>query len=80
MTKNDIKLLCEHNENLRYWAVVLFAEIYELAHKNSECRDQEAFVAGQCRMKAEEFEWQVIQEQVRQAKEKAETKPDGEAG
>jgi len=37
MTKDEIKLLCEDNQQLQWWAMVLFAEISELVkhgHKN----------------------------------------------
>lgn len=70
MTKADVKLLCKHSEHLTYMVTVLFAELYEVAEKNSGCRLEDAFIAQQCRTKADEFEWHVIQEQLKQAKEK----------
>lgn len=71
MTKEEVKLLCEHDEKLRWWAMVLFAELSELAvsYTNKECGD-ETFASITLR-KIEEFPHLVIHNQIQRAKDAA---------
>lgn len=73
MTKNDVKLLCETDQQLQWWAMVLFAEISELmihGHKYGQAE-------WDCvQMKVEEFPKIVVQRALEKAKQESEPVPE----
>lgn len=78
MTKDEVKTLCEDDDKLQWWAMVLFAEIMEVAsvgasYENNEkaiARYVEKAIARYVRIKVEEFPRLVIQRQLEKVKEK----------
>ncbi len=67
MTKVEVKSLCEADDKLQWWAMVLFAEIAEVAE--SGYRDDDKVIAQYVRAKIAEFPRLVIQRQLEKAKE-----------
>lgn len=52
MTKAEIKTLCEADDTLQWWAMVMFAELCEVAHLET-CYD--SVLAHGVRARAKEF-------------------------
>ena len=71
MTKDQIKLLCETDEKLQWWAMVLFAEISELLMHGEK---DDAAVWRVVEMKVTEFPKIVVHHALEIAKEKASKK------
>lgn len=72
MTKADVKALCETDGQLQWWAMVLFAEISELAGTHSGYRDDDKLIASCVRSKVDEFPRLVIQRALEKAKDTTE--------
>jgi hypothetical protein len=70
MTKNEIKTLCEDDNKLQWWAMVLFAEICDMV-QNGYSPDDPA-VCSVIKCKVDEFPKLVIQRQLEKVKEKNE--------
>lgn len=71
LTKQDIKDLCEANDQLQWWAMVLFAEISELVtHYKSTGQDLTRGAIDVIQTKVDEFPRLVVQEAIKQSKEK----------
>lgn len=70
VTKRDVKDLCEADYRLQWWAMVLFAEIVEIASVSSQHRDDDLVVASYVRAKADEFPRLVVQRQLEEARDK----------
>ena len=68
MTKQDVKDLCESDDKLQWWAMVLFAEISDLAGPQSQCRDHDKSVAEYVRAKVSEFPRLVVHRQLEKAR------------
>ena len=68
MTKDEVKALCEDDQKLQWWAMVLFAEIASLSQSGYWNDDQA--IAGYVRSKIEEFPRLVVQRQLEKIKEK----------
>lgn len=77
MTKNDVKTLCEDDDKLQWWAMVLFAEIMEVASVGAPYADDDEAVANYVRSKAAEFPRLIVQRQLEKAKEKLGDGDDG---
>ncbi len=73
MKKNEIKAVCETDEKLQWWAMVLFAEISELVNyqQQTDSMGEVKHYYSVIITKVKEFERLLIQRQV----EKAEDKP-----
>jgi hypothetical protein len=67
VTKNDVKALCEADEKLQWWAMVLFAEIMEVGTGGYSTADN--VIAEYVRAKVAEFPRLVIQRQIEKANE-----------
>lgn len=67
MTKDDIKLLCESDEKLEWWAMVLFAEIAAMIESYPKPDDA---IYTLIVAKVREFDRLVIQRSLELAKEK----------
>ena len=67
MTKDEVKALCEADDQLCWWAMVLFAEISELAAGSYRYDNQ--VVADYVRCKTGEFPRLVVQRQLEKLKE-----------
>lgn len=70
MTKKEIKSLCEDDPQLQWWAMVLFAEICEVA--TGPYREDRDAVFRFVQQKEAEFPRLVIQRQLEKAKNKVE--------
>lgn len=78
MIKEDIKLLCETDPQLQWWAMVLYAElcsyyeevVYQAGNKLTQS-DYDLLI-NQLRYKVEEFPKIVIHHQIQKAKKEAE--------
>lgn len=66
MTKAEVKLLCEDDEMLQWWAMLLFAEIMEVG-TGSYSEDDDVLVRY-VRTKIKEFPQLVIQRATEKAK------------
>lgn len=66
MTKDEIKLLCETDDKLQWWAMVLFAEISALV--NSQ-KDIDEDICTFIRMKVDEFPRLVVCRSLEKAKD-----------
>jgi hypothetical protein len=66
VSKDDVKLLCETDDKLQWWAMVLFAEIVALVHSGYGKEDNT--LAEYVRAKVEEFPRIIIQRQLEKAK------------
>lgn len=66
MTKNEVKAICEADDRLQWWAMVLFAEISELM--SGGYREDKDAVHSYVRSKVEEFPRLVVQRAVEKAK------------
>lgn len=73
MTKQEVKDLCEDDDKLQWWAMVLFAEICELVQTidNAYGGDPQT-LTKMVRGKVQEFPRLVIQRQLEKAKENRE--------
>lgn len=81
MTKDEIKLLCEDDADplLRWWAMMLFAEISDIFHYwNFEDMDPAHFKV--IKAKVDEFPRIVIQNALEAAKKKAAANRDDSEG
>ena len=67
-TKDQIKLLCEDNPQLQWWAMILFAEISDLLHGQLNANDDIKMLANYVKAKVEEFPRLVIHESLNAAK------------
>lgn len=67
MSKDEIKLLCEEDNKLQWWAMVLFAEISELVTSQY---DMDVAVYKVIKAKVEEFPRLVIMNAVNKVKDK----------
>lgn len=65
MTKDEVKLLCEHNPQLQWWAMVLFAEIVEMIDSS---QPKDLAVLTIVSHKSKEFKDLIIQENLNAAK------------
>lgn len=71
MKKDEVKTLCEADDKLQWWAMVLFAEICDLAHATEQGVLFNGDLGSCVRRKCEEFPRLVIHRQI----EKAESTP-----
>ncbi len=71
MTKSEIKLLCEADIKLQWWAMVLFAEISEIVANRPKC-DESAYAVIQT--KVDEFRNLIIQRSLEIAQDQMELK------
>lgn len=67
MTKADVKLLCEADDHLQWWAMVLFAEISELVDSSAGYGAEAVFPLIATKVK--EFPGLVIERAKQKAKE-----------
>lgn len=73
MTKDQVKTVCEADDHLQWWAMVLFAEISELIlHSNLDTRDlhDAKILYDMTKRKVEEFPFFIVQRTLDQAKDK----------
>lgn len=75
MTKEDIKLICEADERMQWWAMILFAELSQyfdsvnhLANYKPGPNDHR-MMFDQLKYKFEEFQKLIIQRQIEKAKD-----------
>lgn len=70
MTKEQIKTICEADDKLQWWAMILFAEISELiSHSNLDIRDplDVKIIYDITKRKVEEFPMLIVQRTLEQA-------------
>lgn len=72
MTKADVKLLCEADDQLSWWAMVLFAEICDFVEAAKQQDAPDKMIADYVRGKNEEFPRLVVHQQITKAKTEAE--------
>jgi hypothetical protein len=68
VTKQDVKDLCESDDRLQWWAMLLFAEISDVAGPHSAHRDDDKLIADYVRAKSVEFPRLVVQRQLEKAR------------
>lgn len=68
MIKTDVKDLCEANEKMAWWAMVLFAEICDAVH-HVQHREEPSYILRCTVEKVKEFEKLIIMNAVESAKE-----------
>ena len=73
MTKAEVKALCEDDDKLQWWAMVLFAEISDVAGPQSGYANDDQAVAMIARAKVAEFQRFIIHRQLEKIKEKETT-------
>lgn len=67
MTKDQVKVICEADPELQWWAMVLFAEISDLTHHCYQNQFDAAYVSI-LYTKVKEFEGLIIQSKLNQSK------------
>lgn len=70
MTKADVKKLCEADDKLQWWAMVLFAEIAELVAMVHPSQHDLKSVWPTVQSKVEEFPRLVVQRKLEEADER----------
>lgn len=65
MTKEEVKLICENDPQMQWWAMVLFAEIMAVV---DSLKDNDKDLAFYTRLKTDEFPRLVVQNQINKFK------------